>query len=652
MDKINSISRFKNIEVSENDLYGRFKPQFDTLLSPLPTKKNLEEMEKCYVKDPEMERLLNDVKTDITDTITILVGEAGCGKSTLLNHCFSFTNTSIHYSDEILLFPANYNGKVRENVLTEVKKNEIAIVEDIKKNMTKAIKSMCSRLLEKCEGLKQLYWRQYLDEFYLFFDETNGNELNYYVTEEEKMNLSRIEYRRLCLSRVECTEPFIFYATELKYLLSRKINKCKKILIILDDIDPLPQAYQIQLIMQYIRFYECLRNIDSKEYEKEFLINIIISVRPETYRNIMSHYEISAYSITRIIEKKKSVDLWDILEKKFDFLSQKPQVANLDDWKQAYNILKIVGKKFNKRYSIMVKNLSEQNLRKAQAEFLKVLSNRSWIQKNGLKEPESSIVESDYVFNNITVIRALTCSNYFVFKNYRDVLCPNLLIVDEGKNYSMINLYLLLFLNRYSDTHSLGNNPDILLENILHIFTSVFDYSDKDIWKVIRYFFERKIIVKSVYDKTKVNYCDREDELSEMSLIHLSSKGTELWNMLQSDSVYLELCREDYYRDYSKGGNNCLCSYELLQENQQAAIFIDLLVILIEICSKEEDILKRIKKRKKIHLYFEYFGDNLVTEHLLCGVRKSIEYSGQGYNTEGYMEPLNKKIETINRNFF
>lgn len=649
MDKINCISKIKNTEVAENDLYRRFKLQFDTLLSPTFFKKNLAQMETCYVEDPEMERRINDVNEDITDTITILTGQAGCGKSTLLNHCFCFINATILYSNDILIFPANYNGRVRGIGLTEMNVDDI--IEDIKKNLTKAIKSMCLRLLEENEELQKLYWEQYIEDFFCFFQDTNGNELNY-ITEDEKKTLPPKKIRSLCLTRAERMEPFIFYATELKFLLSRKVNKCKKLIIILDDIDPLPQGYQIQLIMQYIRFYECLRNVNSEKYEKEFLVNMIFSVRPETYRNIMSYYEISAYAITRIIEKKKSVDLWDILEKKFDFLSRKPQVTNIDAWRHAYNILKIVGKKFNKRYSSMIKNLSEQNLREAQINFLKVLSNRSWIQKNALKEPEFTIYESDYVFNNITVIRALTCSNYFVYKNHKDVLCPNLFIVEESKDYCLISLHLILYLNRFSERAIKDDNPDIAIEKIIESFRSIFSYLNKDIWKVIYYFFERKIIIKSLYDKTRVNYCDAENELAETSLVHLSSKGAELWNMFHTDSVYLELCREDYPRDYSKKINNSFSSFELLQDNHQDKIFLDLLIILSGLLEKEEAELKKIKKRKKMQLYQESFGSELLVENLMCGVIKSIEYSGKSNESvEFYINQLNNKIETIKENY-
>ena len=122
--------------------------------------------------------------------------------------------------------------------------------------------------------------------------------------------------------------------------------------------------------------------------------------------------------------------------------------------------------------------------------------------------------------------------------------------------------------------------------------------------------------------------------------------------MFHTDSVYLELCREDYPRDYSKKINNSFSSFELLQDNHQDKIFLDLLIILSGLLEKEEAELKKIKKRKKMQLYQESFGSELLVENLMCGVIKSIEYSGKSNESvEFYINQLNNKIETIKENY-
>ena len=53
-----------------------------------------------------------------------------------------------------------------------------------------------------------------------------------------------------------------------------------------------------------------------------------------------------------------------------------------------------------------------------------------------------------------------------------------------------------------------------------------------------------------------------------------------------------------------------------------------------------------------MQLYQESFGSELLVENLMCGVIKSIEYSGKSNESvEFYINQLNNKIETIKENY-
>ena len=91
------------------------------------------------------------------------------------------------------------------------------------------------------------------------------------------------------------------------------------------------------------------------EIKRNIYVNLLISVRPATYKLLKKAEAVSAYSITREIYKTESVDMKKYFAKKKLCLPEK--LKDEKEWNDAYNILVTLSDKFEKKYSDMIKNL-------------------------------------------------------------------------------------------------------------------------------------------------------------------------------------------------------------------------------------------------------------------------------------------------------
>lgn len=631
--KISQVSLLKNDVCSKSDIYRKYRVQINKLISNSNVRPGSEEERALYVPDVDTEEKLQDIYDDEVDSLSLLIGYAGIGKSTVLRSFFNFSNSAISESRDrkAVIFPMACNGKILDNA---------ELIEDF----TIRISSVCSYIEKRTPEL-QIWFNseQGQHSFYQYIDNTNPKILEH-VPYDESIGISTKELESKKLYYAFEKERFIFTVTKLKYYLGRKECIYNKIIVILDDVEPLPYHAQKELIMQYVRFYECMRNVSEKDSEKKYIINMLISIRPHTNRLLNTERDFKAFYITREILKQDMVDLHKLFEKKIFYYSKDITIENKDSWDTATKVLLILSGKFNGKYRNLIKNICLLNTRDALKAYALVLSNRIWIQKNADKSAEFTINENDYIFNNITVLRALACEQYYVYARRGQYLIPNILLNSLDKNFSILNLCLLnCFLIEDSKNFSYGLEYKTG-EDILKIFQKVFpNYSDlkDDVEKMIQYFYREKILRKSINDIEKIE-CQDETNITMQSKLYLSPKGYEISNMLSSDSVYYELCREDYYRDmdnkYSKQS-----SFELMQKGQQIDIFCDLLVLLEELLDVEKKYLFYVKEHNTLELYHAYFGNEVLCEKLYRGLCKSIEYSGN-LNNPGIF-PLKNEVE-------
>lgn len=622
--KISQVSPLRNMVCSKSDIYRKYRIQIDKLISSSDIRPGSEEEKLFYIQDVETEGKLQAIYEDEADSLSLFIGYAGIGKSTVLRNFFNFNNSAISESGDgnAIIFPMSCNGRVLDD-------------KEIIDDFTIRISSVCAFLEMKEPELGRWFsTASGQHSFYEYINNTNPKILEH-VPYNEYIASSPSELESKKLNYAFLKERFIFMATKLKYYLGRNECRYNKIIVILDDVEPLPYYAQKKLIMQYVRFYECMRNVYEVNSEKKYVVNMLISIRPHTNRILNAENDFKAYYVTREIIKEDMVDLHELFTRKILYYSKKVTIENKDSWDIATRILLILSGKFNGKYKNLIKNISLLNTRDALKAYALVLSNRIWIQKNADKNPEFTIKESDYLFNNITVLRALACEQYYVYARRGQYLVPNILLNSMDKNYSIINLCLLnCFLREDGKNYSYGKEYKTG-EDISKFFMEVFpNYPclEEDVNKMTKYFYNEKILRKSINDTEREESQD-EEGMTLQSKLYLSPKGYEIANMLSSDSVYFELCREEYYRimDTEPSAQS---SFELMQTGKQITIFCDLLILLKELIAEEQKFLLYAKEHHTIELYHLYFGNEILCERIYQGVCRSIEYSGNMYDRD------------------
>lgn len=626
----------RNERGARSDLYTRYKIAFDKILPLNDTRFNSKKDLATYLPDKDLDLELESVKKDESDSLSILIGYGGIGKSTSLKHFFNFSSSVPTFiSDErIIVFPAIFNGNV---INTEKKEN---ISDQIQNNLALRIDSVCTLLENEYPDLKkEFYSDKGQSEFYEYIYKTNPRILEL-LPYDQRLNLTEEEEKMKKLHYAYNNERFICSATKLKYYLGNKKCISSKIIVILDDIEPLPYKVQIELVMQYSRFFECMRNTFDTGLNKEYVINGIFSMRPHTYRILKEYRAFKAFFVTRVIYKNNMLDLAEFFRRKIKFYTDSIAHENKASWNEACRVLDILNKKFNARYSTMIKNLSLWNTRDAIALYKQVLENRVWIQRNMEKTAGFTVSEDNYIFNNITVLRAIACNHYYVYAQRENCCVPNVLLntADNRKNYSLIIMYIFLLFHAGDEEKDwLYGKKFMSYKEIIDCFVKTFPDMDEikdDVKVAIKYLFQQKVLRKSINDTDKIEFLDSPNSLNNASLLYLSPKGSEIWKMLSSDSVYLELCREDYYRDYDNPENIKESSYELMLAGKQILIFYDLISLLLELINMEYIYIQTATKNQTIDIYKNYFGNSVIIEYLYLGVSRSIDYSGNSGDKE------------------
>ena len=134
----------------------------------------------------------------------------------------------------------------------------------------------------------------------------------------------------------------------------------------------------------------------------------------------------------------------------------------------------------------------------------------------------------------------------------------------------------------------------------------------------------RKSIISNDSDET-INTLLNED------YIYLTLKGSRMLNMFETDSVLLEIFREDIKRDYSKNNLIKESSYDLVIKNKRKALFEDLIYLVKEVRFSEDQYQSHFANHDTNVLFEHPFP---ITTRLLHGVEGSIRRSQNIDQTE------------------
>lgn len=645
-------------ENEENDIYRKFKYQFDNLFNADEMPNNDKEFEEMYVHDEAFEKEFNEFLQLYSNSTKFCVGYTGIGKSTSIRHCLELgvsnvtrlkTRSKRSPNKYMIIFPTFLDGA----------RQPIGDTFDF----IGRVASVCTSLEEENPELRQiLHTTIGREQFYHFVREHTPRILET-KNDYEYDSLSPDDEIKLKLTYAQQNFKFEYYANKLKYYIMLTNSKYDQLVILLDDIETLPEQEQHTVITEYLHFFGCMNNTNIPE-DTDYRIAMLISVRPHTLR-LYRHREsvemfrgLEAFSLaTNTVLKKAPIELNVFFKNRFDYYtSRSPKVVgNRDTWDECYKGLMKLNDAFDGQYKSMIINLCFFNIRAALALYSKVFANRFWIQGNRTKDIFFTIDPQEYNFNNINVIRAIGCGNSAVFTGSDDSVIPNIFLTSEDMDYSIQCLLVM----RYFIKTAGGENGNIKfaygenakeLGSILQKWAGIFGEKRTEQFRsALVYLFEHKVLRKSIEDFDDIETMDKAESLSDDSKLYISPRGYELMSMLARDSVYFEMLRECAWRDYTGRENaySCLPTIDLMLRKEQDILFSDLLEYIDYLRDQEESVFFDPDGKIDLAEYRNAFGSSMVSMHLLQGVERSIKYSGYMNNPD-----LKQKFLTVQRHIY
>ena len=426
-------------------------------------------------------------------------------------------------------------------------------------------------------------------------------------------------------------EYFIYIASKLKFYLSMIEVKYERILIIVDNIEAQKETIQNQIVLDFFNLFSCLRNFPSDWNGKRIYVNMLLSVRPDTYCWLKQFQAVSS-RFMREIYKQRHMDLGRYFRKKATLQLERKKVES-EKWKDAEHALFSLCEKFESKYSNMIMGLANKDTRQAMKILERVLSNPVWVTKESCTDKSAG---NEYIINNITVIRAIACGKELVYFNNEDQLIPNILFNTATEDNSIISLYIIAYFKEQNARFLEYGGKNVyradLLRDFCDVFAAVCDL-EKRVDHTIDYLYSHKVLNLGIPMNSRNTVMDTGER---PSCLVLSPLGMEIWNMLAADSVLLELYREDYYQEYPQEEiYRFKSSYELMREDSQETLFIDLYRILVDLLINEEiPLINAVKECGSIEKYTSLFGAETMIAHLMAGVDCSVEFSGKSGNTD------------------
>lgn len=609
--KINQLSQDGKLFLTAPEPFIKYESQLLYFLNHDTGNRDLDDIKKNYVEDEDTIHNLRKLLKDSMDSVTTFIGYRGIGKTTDIRYAYSIWNSAIKFWDEesTIVIPFFFGSTVETNNF------------DIRTEFGKRISAVCEAIISR-NDLKKLipeYRKtESTQELYRFLSETNPKAMIIpgFTSEETSDTLSVAEQN----------DFFIYAATRLKYYMSKISHKYQRLLLILDGAESLPETLRVPVVAQAIQMRKCLMNYP--DYcKRKYNVNLLLSLRPCTYQEAKSIGVIMPDNTLREIYKTSRLNLQKYFSQKRSSISPFLTEKDPESWRSAYGILRSLSDKFEGKYANMILGLTNLDIPMALNVFREILSNPLWITKKD---------DDTYIFNNMSVIRAIACGAREVYFNKKDSLIPNLLYNTEQHDYSIICLYIISYFTsknvdylEYGDT---AENKQTVIDDLCIIF----GYNDKygqeykefssNISEVISYLCQCGIL-------ETINFNNKQDKtpLLPGQKLLLSAKGNECFNMLRGDSLLTELFREDYYMEVNNNDpNQFQSSQKIMDENDQITVFIELLVFLYNLFTQcEAPLINRMQSQCTQAIYTNAFGRCSMTELLLEGVNKSINYSGK-----------------------
>lgn len=551
------------------------------------------------------------------------VGFRNTGKTAYLKKYFNIENNSpyIQHKTGQMIIPVLNVGNIEGIISSEM--------------VLDSIRGVCEKISLEYPSARAFYEEEEIKKFYQFILNTQAASLPELRFQEE-CSMTESEQKKAKIAKMQEQKKLSYYVMKFKFTVKNYCSDLKTIIFLIDNLNNISAEYTEikKIINEYLDVFEYLKG-DSK-----IKVYVVISVRPVAFRQLKTDERINAYiQMNNVIRKEHEIDSARLFEK-IGELSQEDITVDSETASYGSNLYQL-GIKFKYKYSNMIKQLCFYDVDLIIKAYERILKNETWIKNGNFRFSAGNITPKGWSFNNITCIRALACGNKKLYRNMvkeknaeaLDCLIPNLLYNTEEQNYGVYILYTIKFFLRNFNAEMEYGDSYIVLKDYRDIFLEIFGKnSEQKIKDVISYLYQCEILRKSIADNNDAKDSFGENVYREKigweSKMYITSRGRKLWDMLKDDSLLLELCREDVYRERFLPEDCMKSSYDLMTEGKQDVLFNDLLFIINQVFEEELKYLKEVCKKKKQDLFVTAFGKSPLSLILLEGVSKSIQYSG------------------------
>lgn len=578
----------------KNDLFRKFKDYFIGA-----TEKEFKQFDsygrKGYISvNSEIEEKIKDTLGHSIDEIVPITGATGIGKTYLLLYCLK----SFYNVDEISTnHPELYEKDGSYDIVyySDFNITEPRILVNPSRLILVKIQAMFDRLLSHFDVQEPN-----VDSFI----ESHELETKYFANDNDSYQ------RKMC---------------QLATLLNMNEVKVKNVVFVFDDLESLTEEAQSSIMKNYLTLYEYLKFKSNGKYRCKF----IFCLRNNTYYNIYKQDFYNTHRASKASCLMVAPSLSDIFRKRFEIILDSNQVKkanNENTWKTARDILVRICDRVDNSYSDLLVKLNNNNIGNALEDFLNIVSNRRWTQKNVNPAASFQIEESEYYINDKNILRILSMGEQDVFFQTRSssirCILPN--PGANARNDLIAFLVLQAFCqNSYSSAKggALTSSELLSAEDIIETITNCL-YRRRDSSYESR---KEQIesIVKNIFTYYEENRFIREnvdpEHYSEKRKFFMLPRGESIFHLFFSQSILFTIFRDAYLWNDHRFDTRC----------SKDMSFRDLLIETINyedhLLTVESEFFQKVSQNAMWRDYISFFGAWSVSESFLNGIKKSVQ---------------------------
>lgn len=406
------------------------------------------------------------------------------------------------------------------------------------------------------------------------------------------------------------------------------LTPIRNIVFIFDDLESLDESEQFSLMANFLTMFENFKAKSERAYRSKF----IFCLRNNTYYNIYKRDFYNTHRASKASYLSVAPPLSQIFRKRFDIIlgSDKVKKAkNEATWNEARDILIKLSDRVDSSYANLLLRLNNNNISNALDDFLSIISNRRWTQKNVNPSASFKIEAGDYYINDTNILRILSMGEESVY--YQRTHLPIRCILPKPGDSPQDDLIAMLVLRAFRFCNQ-NNTQDISIQSKLlskqyitsQVSGCIVPRNESNITD------KAKRIHKDVEDAVQMAFSYYEENRfirknvdplanEETTKYFMLPRGEQIFDLFFSQSILFTIFRDAFLWDQNI--YDVRCSMEISFED----LLIEAFKYQNQLYAQEVLLFNRIIENKVLRSYIATFGRWSSSESFLNGIEKSVQ---------------------------